>query len=68
MKRVYISAYPFVTANASIDIPDNEDEYDYINNHFDEIKFEPTELDYCGCDVEVVDVEEHIEETEGEVA
>ncbi len=56
MKSIFLTAYPFVIQSGTIEVPDDVDDddvMDYIAEHFDEIKFEEPELDYCGCDFEI---------------
>ena len=56
MKTIFVTAYPYATQFGKILIPDDIDDKDvrdYLSEHFDEIKFEEPELDYCGCDFEV---------------
>ena len=55
MKTIFVTAYPYATQFGKIEIPDDIDDKDvrdYLSEHFDEIKFEEPELDYCGCDFE----------------
>ncbi len=51
--RYLITAYPYAVVYGSIEVPDDvEDAWDYIDDHFDDIKFGEPELDYCGTNYE----------------
>ncbi len=56
MKTLSITATPYAVQYGTLNVPDDlsEKEYkDYVNKHFDEIKFGETELDYVGTDLEI---------------
>lgn len=56
MKTISVTVYPFATQYGEIKVPENisDDElHDYIADHFEDIEFDPPELDYCGADFEL---------------
>lgn len=56
MKKVEIVANPYAVQYGTIDVHDiidDNDLRDYIENHWDEIKFSEAELDYCGIDFDL---------------
>ena len=56
MKTLNITALPYAVQYGTIKVPDNLDEScytEYINDHWDDIEFEPPDLDYCGTDFEI---------------
>ena len=55
MKK-FITAYPYAVQTGYIDIPDHikeEDQRQYVLDHFDEIEFGEPDLDYVGTDLEI---------------
>ena len=51
MSKYLITAFPYATQYGRLEIPDDvEDVNEYIRLHWDEIKFDEPELDYCGTD------------------
>ena len=51
MTNYLITAYPYACQYGRLEIPDDvEDVKEYIEDHWDDIKFEEPELDYCGTD------------------
>lgn len=61
MAKVSLQLFPYATQSGTIEIPDGmkkESEiYDYIFEHFNEIVLDKVELDYCGTDIEIDDVD-----------
>lgn len=58
MARMMVQAYPYATQTGTIEVPDNcSDVNAYVNEHFSEISFDSVELDYCGIDYEVYEME-----------
>lgn len=59
MATVHITAYPFAVLDGDLEIPDdvvnrNEDELrDYIADHWNDIQFGGTDLDFAGCEYDV---------------
>ena len=54
MKQVTVTAYPYATACGTLDIPDEvTDVRSYVSDHWNDIKFEAPDLDFCGTDYEV---------------
>ena len=50
---VYVTAYPYASVTGTLEIPEtvqSDDIDEYINEHFDEIKFDEPELDYRNPD------------------
>lgn len=58
MKEVRIHAYPFAQIEGTINVPDNLTEnetWDYIYDNWNEVFWEPPELDYNGVEWEIVE-------------
>lgn len=63
MKRVYVTAYPFVTVTGNLNVPEeltHDEIYKYANEHFNEIDFDEDalflrfkDLDFGGTDFDV---------------
>lgn len=58
-KTVEVTAYPYATQFGSIQVPeeleDGDELHDYIEEHWNDIKFSEPELEYCGIDFEFFD-------------
>lgn len=56
MKTITVIAHPYADQTGYIDIPDDitseEDRIQYIEDHWNDIKFNAPDLDYCGTDFE----------------
>lgn len=53
MKKIEVCAYPYATQIGTIQVPDETtDISNYIKEHWNDIKFRKTELDYYGTDFE----------------
>jgi len=62
MKDITITVFPFVSQTGSLKVPDElktrEEIKDYIDEHWDEIDFEPryqADFDYSGADYDFYD-------------
>lgn len=54
MKTVDFVIYPFVRQECSIDVPDDvEVDLEYIEEHWDDIRFGFVEPEYDGAEIEV---------------
>lgn len=54
-KTINVTAYPYAIQHGTIEVPNGIDESEieeYVMEHFDEIKFNNAELDYCGTDID----------------
>lgn len=62
MKRYIVYAYPYANQTEYISVPDdiedNNEAWNYINEHFGEIDFQEPELDYLGTDFDIEKDEE----------
>lgn len=66
MREVTVTAFPYAMVNGKIQVPlDVTDVNQYVQDHFDNIRFEEPELDYDGTDF-VVEYEGQEEENEKE--
>lgn len=55
--KATIRAYPYAIQCGVLEMPDNIEEdmrEEYINEHWNEIKFDEPELDYADTDMEIV--------------
>lgn len=51
-----ITLYPYASQTGSLDIPEGltaKEEQEYVVEHFNEIKLNEPELDYCGTDIDI---------------
>lgn len=56
VKNVEVCAYPYATQIGTIQVPnETTDVKEYITNHWNEIEFRETELDYSGTNFEYYD-------------
>lgn len=56
MKTYYVVASPYATVEGSISVPDEieeDDVYDYIREHIDDVSFGEANLDYAGTDLDI---------------
>jgi len=56
MKQYHVVAYPYATVEGSISVPDeieDDDVYDYIREHIDDVSFGEVSLDYAGTDLDI---------------
>jgi len=59
-RKIFVSAHPYADTTGEIEIPDDvkdKDIREYVDKHFNDIKFGPPELDYGGTDYELTDEE-----------
>jgi hypothetical protein len=50
-KLIHVTAYPYAVVNGTIKVPaDVKDVQEYVEEHFDSIKFGKPELDFKGTD------------------
>lgn len=58
MAKIEVTAYPYATVYGDLEVPDDvmngsDDKlHEYIENHWNEIQFGDTDLDFQGCDYE----------------
>lgn len=58
MKEYVVTAYPYATQTGMIKIPDDcKDVNEYVEAHWDEVKFEAPVLDYRGTDFELYEMD-----------
>ena len=56
MKNVCVTAFPYAVQYGDIKVPDNLKDNEikqYIQDHWNDIKFGKPDLDYCGTDFEI---------------